>query len=171
MTRNIILVMLLVFGVFESAFAQVMTYLHEGDPAFSIAYPIEWDIKTARTEDRNLISAMPSDGSMLWQGVWIVRESLTVDEAIKALSDMEHQLFTDVKRVGEPWTEDIGALQVHCHQGSGLYKDSETVEILICVFQLPDNLVGAFAYMGDPEAISTHQNELQEMAGSLEAVE
>ncbi len=37
----------------------------------------------------NVISAFPTDGSLLWQGIWIMRDTTSVDEAMERLKGME----------------------------------------------------------------------------------
>lgn len=162
-------VSLMALGSVQHAQAQVMVYLDEGEPAFWLTYPDGWDIRMPRSEHRDLISSMPADGSLLWQGIWIVRDAVNLDEAAKSLDGMEKRLFRNVQMTREAWDENIGPLVVRCREGTGVYEDKEAVRFRVCVFELSGNRVGALAYMGDPGAIDARQDDLDAMVQSLEA--
>ena len=151
----------------SSADAQLLTYVHDGQARFSLGYPDGWEIRTPRKEGSNLISAVPTDGSMLWQGVWLMQGAADVDEAAKMMGEMELGLFQDTKPVREPWDEKVGDLTIRCHQGTGLYNETDTVEYFIALFDVGDH-VGVLAYMGGTGALEAHRADLEEMVQSLE---
>ena len=152
-----------------TAGAQVMSYMYEGTPAFSLEYPPGWEIRTAPDPAKPVISASPGDGGMLWQGVWIVRDATTVDAAIARLRAMEEQMFSGVEFPNDPRVETHGDVAVHCNEGSGSFQD-HPIGISICLFPLAGDRVGAFVYMGDPGDIETHSADLQSMLASLEVM-
>lgn len=150
--------------------AQRITYLHDDAPAFSITYPVGWEIRTPRSEERNVISAYPTDGSLLWQGMWIMSESTSLEDALARLQAMELGLFKDAQPTQDPWTEKIGDLEVRCYRGRGLYQGDKPVETFMALFQLPDQQVGVLGYIGDPESLRTHAEDLRSILGSLRVV-
>ena len=169
MIRSVLIALLLAICPFQMVGAQAMIYLHDGEPSFSITYPDGWDIRTPRAKGRNLMSAMPSDNTLLWQGGWIVRDAETIDQAVDRLSGMEGRLFQNVKRSGEPWSRNVGSVVLRCHDGNGTYQESQLIEFRICVFQLSRSRVGALAFMGDPAVINARRGDLETMMNSLEA--
>jgi hypothetical protein len=171
MKRALLLVTVALVAITESATAQQMTYTQGGEPAFSVTYPVGWEIRTPRTEGRNVISAYPTDGSLLWQGMWLMRDSASVEDSLARLEAMETGLFSDSKLIKEPWTEQLRDLTLHCFMGSGTYREDQTVETFMALFQLPGNRVGALGYIGDPEAIKAHAEGLHSLLQSLEVAE
>ena len=168
MRRWMVLSIVAVIGLSSSATGQRMTYMAGGEPAFSLSYPDGWEIRTPRTEGRNVISAYPTDGSLLWQGMWIMKESTTVEEAIARLQAMERGLFEDVKLNQEPWTEQVGGVEAHCYRGTGKYQGDKPVESFMALFELPGERVGALGYIGDLDGIESHRADLEAMLQSLE---
>lgn len=166
----IVLSALAVVGLASAARAQRVTYMEGGEPAFSLSYPDGWEIRTPRTEGRNVISAYPTDGSLLWQGMWIMKESTSVDDAIARLQEMERGLFEDVESSKEPWTETVGGLETRCYKGTGKYQGDKPVESFMALFELSGRRVGVVSYIGDPEGIEAHRADIEALLGSLEAV-
>lgn len=169
MRRGFVLGIFLALAATSAVSAQTMTYVYEDKPAFSLTYPAGWEIRMPREEGRNVISAFPTDGSLLWQGMWIMRETSSVDEALDRLKAMEKGLFESVKLSKEPWTEKIGELEARCYKGTGMYQESQPVESFMALFELPGGRIGALGYVGDPQAIETHRAELTALMQSLEA--
>ena len=102
--------------------AQVVSYMHDGEAAFSLEYPPGWEFRTPLDPEKPLISATPRDGSMLWHGVWILSESATKGEGLEQLKALGARLFTDLETPLEPWTETYGDLSVRCQAGRGRFK-------------------------------------------------
>jgi hypothetical protein len=171
MKRTFLFLTVALIAISGSATAQQMTYNQGGEAAFSVTYPDGWEIRTPRTEGRNVISAYPTDGSLLWQGMWIMRDSESVEDSLARLEAMETGLFKDAKLIREPWTEKLGDLTLRCFMGSGRYQENQAVETFMALFQLPGNRVGALGYIGDPEAIKAHAEELHSLLQSLEVAE
>ena len=169
MRRSLVLPTLVSFLVGHAATAQVVTLLHEGKPALSVSYPNGWQIRTPGTEGVNLISAVPADGSVLWQGMWLVRDVTTVEQAVERLVNLPGRLFSDIKQSREPSQEQIGDLAVYKLRGTGTYKETEPVEFHIYLFEAPDQRIGAMAYMGKLTAIERHRGDLEAMLQSLSA--
>jgi hypothetical protein len=167
MKRLLIITVLLAFAGGQSVSAQIVGLLHDGEPVISVVYPDGWQIKTPSKDGGNLISAMPADGSMLWQGIWLVRDAFSIAQAFNRLDAIENNLFTDVKQTKAPWQQQIGELTVHCREGEGVYKDTEPIELFIALFKISEQRIGALAYMGKPEAIKQHQADLDYLLRSL----
>ena len=155
----------------STAKAQMVTYLQEGEPSFSLTFPEGWEIRTPRAEGRNVISAYPSDGTLLWLGMWIMKESAGVDDAVERLKAMKAGLFEGMKTVREPWTEKLGALDARCFRGSGKYRGEKTVESFMALFELPGKRIGALGYIGEPDGVRTHRDDIEATLQSLEAVQ
>lgn len=169
MKRCSVLSIVAVACLASTAAAQRVAYMEGDEPAFSLTYPDGWEIRTPRTEGRNVISAYPTDGSLLWQGMWIMRESTSVEDAIARLQAMEKGLFEDAKLSQEPWAETVGGLEARCYKGTGKYQGDKPVESFMALFELPGQRVGVVAYIGEPDAIEAHQTDLANLMGSLEA--
>ncbi len=169
MKRWVVLAILAVVGLANAATAQMMTYMQDGEPAFSLTFPDGWEIRTPRVEGRNVISAYPTDGSLLWLGMWIMRQSTSVDDAVERLKAMELGLFEDVKLLKEPWTESVGGFEARCYKGTGRFKGETTVESFMAFFELPGEKVGALGFIGEPDGVKAHQAELETLLRSLEA--
>lgn len=169
MKRGLLLSVFVFVGLAAFATAQKVTYLQGEEPAFSLTYPDGWEIRTPRTEGRNVISAYPTDGSLLWQGMWIMKESTGVEDGIARLQAMEKGLFEDVKLNREPWTATVGGLEARCYKGTGKYQGDKPVESFMALFELSGQRVGVVAYIGEPDAIKAHQTDLEALMGSLEA--
>ena len=166
--KRILLVAAIAFiALGTAALAQTMTYTQGGEPAFSVTYPVGWEIRTPRSEGRNVISAYPTDGSLLWQGMWIMRDSTSLEESLERLEAMETGLFEEAKLIQEPWTETVGDLALRCYRGTGKYQGKQTVESFMALFELPAGQIGAIGYIGDPEAIETHAEGLHSLLQSL----
>lgn len=168
MFRRLLWVGLVLFSISQMAEAQKVTYLDADQPAFSVTYPDSWIVRTPRIEGRNVISSYPNDGSLLWQGMWIMREARTVEESIERIKNMELGLFEDSKLKKDPWVERVGDLDAKCYSGSGLYKGARPVETFMAFFELSDQRVGVFGYIGEPDAIEANRGALEDMLYSLE---
>jgi hypothetical protein len=88
MNSLFVLSVLIAVGMVNVARAQMVTYLQGREPEFSVTYPDGWEVRMPRTDGRNVISAYPTDGSMLWLGMWIMKESTSVDDAVERLRAM-----------------------------------------------------------------------------------
>lgn len=166
-----LLLFISIFALSAAVPAQQITYLQGGVPAFSITYPVGWEIRTPRSEERNVMSAYPADGSLLWQGLWIMRETTSVDEAVARLQAMELGLLEDAALTQEPWTERIGNLDVRCYKGRGLYQGDKPVETFMALFQLPDQQIGALGYIGEAASIEARSQDLHTILYSLEVAQ
>ena len=162
-----IVLSLLVFAFTQVASAQVMTLLQDGKRVVSVTYPDGWQIRTPRIEGSNIIAAIPDDGSLLWQGLWVLREAGTIEQALERLHSLESRLFSDVEQTKDPWQEQIGELTVFNHEGTGMYQDSKSISFFVTLFEVGDQRVAALAYMGEPTAIEQHQDDLRFIVQSL----
>ena len=151
----------------HTATAQTVALLHEGKPSISVTYPNGWQIRTPPEEGVNLISAMPDDGSLLWQGMWLVRDASTVAQALEILDKLPGRLFSDIQRTGEPAQKRIGSLDVVELRGAGTYNSTDPVKFFIYLFETPGQRIGAMAYMGRPGAIEKHRAGLETLLHSL----
>lgn len=158
---------LLVLTFSQPSSAQVMTLLHDSERVVSVTYPNGWQIRTPRAEGINIISAIPDDGSLLWQGLWVLKEAETIDQALERLHGLEGRLFSDVKLTKGPWQERIGELNIYNHEGTGLYQ-TKPVTFFISLFSLASQRIAALAYMGDPAAIELYKNDLTFIVQSLQ---
>jgi len=168
MKKSTLAALLIIAALPIAAAAQTVSYLDAGEPAFSLTYPDGWEIRTPRTEGRNVISAFPTDGSLLWQGMWVMKESTSVEDAIARLEAMQRGLFQDVKLTGDPWNEELGGVEARCFKATGKYQNEQPVESFMALFELPGRRVGAVAYIGDPAGLETHRADLESLLGSLE---
>ena len=159
---------LLVLTISQITSAQVVTLLDDGAPSVSVEYPDGWQIRTPRKKGGNIIAAMPDDGSLLWQGLWILRETDSIDQARQRLGAMESRLFTDVKQTKDPWQAQIGELTVYNQEGTGLYQGSMPITVFMTLFLVPGQRVAALVYMGDPAAIDEHHSDLAFIVQSLQ---
>jgi hypothetical protein len=170
MKRGTLLVALIAAALSTPAAAQTVSYLEAGEPTFSLTYPDGWEVRMPRTAGRNVISAYPTDGSLLWQGMWVMKESTSVEDAIARLEGMQRGLFQDVKLTGDPWSEELGSVEARCFESTGRYQGDQAVESFMALFELPGQRVGAVAYIGDPAGIETHRADLETLLESLEVM-
>ena len=90
-------------AVASTSSAQSFTYELDGEPIFTIEYPIGWTILTEKDEDLLerpegvppmplLVTARPKSG-LLWFGTWVMRKLDTFDDAKEYLSSLVGHLF------------------------------------------------------------------------------
>ena len=144
-----------------------MTLLQDDERVVSVTYPDGWQIRTPRIEGSNIIAAIPDDGSLLWQGLWVLREAGTIEQALERLHSLESRLFSDVKQTKDPWQEQIGELTVFNHEGTGTYQGSKSILFFVTLFEVSKQQVAALAYMGEPTAIEQYQEDLSFIVQSL----
>lgn len=138
-----------------------------GHAIISATYPNGWQISTPRKEGVNLFSVMPDDGSVLWQGIWLVRGASTMDQGLELLDNVPDRMFSDITRTGESSHIRIGDLDVVKLQATGTYKNTGPVEFFIYLSETSGQRIGAMAYMGRPGAIEQHRLDPQALLRSL----
>ena len=137
MKKGTLAVLLIVAALPTAAAAQTVSYLEAGQPAFSLTYPDGWEVRTPRTEGRNVMSAYPTDGSLLWQGMWVMKDSTSVEDAIARLEAMQKGLFEEVKSNREPWSEKLGGVEARYFEATGKYQGDQPVKSFMALFELP----------------------------------
>ena len=163
-----------------SGFAKAQTMVYEtadGEPVFKITYPAGWTLDLRFDEPRNdlerpppprVVEAMPSDGSLVWLGIWIPPGVTNFTEAKEYLDSLEHYILTDVK-ADTPRTEQLNGMAARIIEGTAK-KDKEEVKWVMAFFQPVENVIGAALYVAVPAAAKSYQSDLDALVASLRPI-
>ena len=158
--------------------AQTMLYeTDDGRPIFQITYPSGWTLDLDFDKPREefggpppprVVEAMPSDGSLLWLGIWIPPEVRNFQEAKVYLDSLEQHILTDVQ-AGEPRSEQLNGMPAYVIEGTAK-KDNDDVNWLMAFFQPVKDVVAAAFYVAVPAAEQKHKKDLDALVASLRPV-
>jgi hypothetical protein len=159
---------------------QAHTLVYEtsgGQPVFRIAYPSGWslDLSLAKPQEDagtapppQVVAAMPTDGSLLWLGVWVPPGVSNFEQAKAYLDSLEQYILTEVKAEA-PRTDTINGMQARIMEGTAK-KDDDPVEWVMAFFQPQQGVIAAALYVGVVEAREKHKQDLEMIIGSLRPV-
>ncbi len=186
MKKIFLLACLMCLAVAGTSSAQSFTYELDGEPVFTISYPIGWTILTEKDEDLLerpegvppmplLVTARPKSG-LLWFGTWVMRKIDTFDEAEEYLTSLIGHLFKDVttNRLEEGVHNGMNfryydGTAVKATTGPNLRKD-EKVEYFVGFFSPRDDLMGIAIYIGLPNASQKYGELLKETLNTITPV-
>jgi len=161
--------------------AQVsITYSAHGTQHFTLTIPDDWRINVGketvvpnkRPEDERppsrIITAMPSDGTPLWVGMWVPADVKNFKEAKEYIDSLGIELLTDVV-IKDSKFETLNGMDVYYASGIG-NKDDESMDFHAAFIQLTEETVAIAIYIGPHETTISHGKELSRMFQSLHAV-
>ena len=186
MNRILLLACLMCLAVASTSLSQPYTYELDGEPVFTIEYPIGWTILTEKDEDLlerpegvppmpPMVTARPKSG-LLWFGTWVMRKLDTFDEADEYLTSLVGHLFKDetVNRLEEGVHNGMNfryydGTAVKTTTGPNLKKD-EKVDYFVAFFRPRSDLMGIAIYVGLPNASQEYGELLKETMNTIAPV-
>ena len=153
-----------------------VTYASKGKPQFSFLVPDGWMVKTGSgigkskiTKDEvpmpRVVSAIPEGKDILWFGFWTPDKVKTIQEADDYMKSLRPFLLANPKRESVQ-DGNIKGMPARFIMGTG-FKDEQSMEFRVVLFQLTGDTVGMAIYIGSPEAGESHQAEIKLITDSL----
>lgn len=160
--------------------AQVsITYSSQGKQHFTMTIPDSWLVNVGVADDpaqtqengrlhARLITAIPSDGTALWFGMWVPADVKNFQEAKEYIDSLGIELLTDVV-TKERKFDTLNGMEVYYTSGTGK-KEGESMDFHSAFVQLSQENVAIAIYIGPHETTVNHGDELMRMFHSLQPV-
>jgi len=178
--KTLSLIFFILFMTGGAVQAQVsITYSSQGKQHFTMTIPDSWRVNVGVADDpaqkqedgklhERLITAIPSDGTALWFGMWVPADVKNFEEAEEYIDSLGLELLTDVV-TKERKFETLNGMEVYYASGIGK-KEGEAMDFHGAFVQLSQESVAIAIYIGPHETTITHGDELTRMFHSLQPV-